>query len=189
MRKLKLQMQLSVDGYVAGPNGEMDWMTWNWGDDIKAYVKNLTAPVATIIMGRRLAEGFIPHWEAHVTNPETRDEFSTKMVETPKMVFTKTMHETIWDNTAIANGDLAAEVKALKRKEGGEIITYGGSSFAGALIKNNLIDEYHLFFNPAVIGTGMPIFNRLAGRLALQLVKAEQFDCGIAALCYKPAGR
>jgi len=189
MRKLKLQMQLSVDGYVAGPNGEMDWMTWNWGDDIKRYVKSLTAPVDTIIMGRRLAEGFIPHWKAYAANPETHDEFSAKMAETPKVVFTKTLHETVWDNTIIANGALAAEVNALKRKKGRDIITYGGSGFAGALIKNNLIDEYHLFFNPAVIGAGMPIFNMLAGRLALQLVKAEQFDCGIAVLCYKPTGR
>jgi len=188
MRKLKLQVQLSVDGYVAGPKGEMDWMTWNWGEDIKTYVKALTATVDTIIMGRKLAEGFIPHWKAYTANPETRDEFSAKMVATPKVVFTKTMQQSIWDNTTIA-ADLVEDVNAIKNKNGGDIITYGGSSFAGALIKNNLVDEYHLFFNPAVIGAGMPIFNMLDSRLVLQLVKAEQFDCGIAVLCYKPAGK
>jgi dihydrofolate reductase len=188
MRKLKLQMQLSVDGYAAGPNGEMDWMTWNWGDDIKNYVKDLTAPVDTIIMGRKLAEGFIPHWKAYLDKPETRDEFSAKMVNTTKVVFSKTMQQSNWDNTIIAH-DIVADVEELKNKPGGDIITYGGSSFAGALIKNNLVDEYHLFFNPAAIGTGMPIFNMLDSRLALQLANAEHFDCGIAVLCYNPAGK
>lgn len=188
MKKLKLQMQLSVDGYVAGPKGEMDWMTWNWGDDIKNYVKAITAPVDTIILGRKLAEGFIPHWKAYAENPQTTDEFGVKMVETPKMVFSKNMRDSIWNNTMVY-GDLVKDINDAKNKNGGDIIAYGGSSLAGALIKNNLVDEYHLFINPAVIGAGMPIFNMLGSRLALQLVKAEQFDCGIAVLCYRPAGR
>lgn len=186
MRKLKLQMQLSVDGYVAGPNGEMDWMTWNWGDDIKNYVKGITAPVDTIVLGRKLADGFIPHWKAYAENPQTQDEFGVKMVDTPKIVFSKTMQQSIWDNT-IVSADLVESINAARKKQGGDIMAYGGSSFAASLIKNNLVDEYHLFFNPAVIGTGLPIFNMLDGRLALQLIKAERFDCGIAVLCYTPA--
>jgi len=188
MRKLKLQMQLSVDGFVAGPNSEMDWMTWNWGDDIKDYVKGLTAPVDSIVMGRKLAEGFIPHWKAYVENPATKDEFSEKMVTAPKVVFTKTLNESKWDNTAIATGDIAEEIQAIKNQPGGDIITYGGSSFAAALIRHNLVDEYHLFINPAAIGKGMAIFNALDSRLSLKLVEAKQFDCGIAVLCYKPSG-
>ena len=61
MRKVKLQMQLSLDGYVAGVNGEMDWMSWNWDDELKKYVVELTEPVDCIILGRVLAQGFIPH--------------------------------------------------------------------------------------------------------------------------------
>lgn len=61
MRKVKLQMQVSLDGFVAGPNGEMDWMTWNWDDELKEYVMKLTDPVDCIILGRVLAQGFIPH--------------------------------------------------------------------------------------------------------------------------------
>lgn len=187
MRKLKLQMQLSVDGFVAGPNSEMDWMTWNWDDDIKGYVQSLTAPVDTIIMGRKLAEGFIPHWAALADNPATKDAFSEKMVNTPKVVFSKTLNGSPWNNTVIATGDITGEVKTLKNKPGSDIIVYGGSSFVGALIKHNLIDEYHLFVNPAAIGKGLPIFNGVDSRLNLQLDHAQKFDCGVAVLCYKPA--
>lgn len=77
---------MTVDGYIAGPNGEMDWMAWNWDDALKNYVTAITAPVDCIILGRKLAEGFIPHWAA---NPE--QEGADKMNNTAKVVFTKTL--------------------------------------------------------------------------------------------------
>ncbi|MCC8425378.1 dihydrofolate reductase family protein [Mucilaginibacter sp. UR6-11] len=187
MRKLKLQMQLSVDGYVAGPNGEMDWMSWGWGEDIKDYVRVITTPVDTIIMGRKLAEGFIPHWAGLMQNPETADEFTQKMVKTPKVVFSKTLRESGWENTVIATGDIAEEVKKLKAAEGGDIITYGGAGFASALIKAGLVDEYHLFINPAAIGNGIPIFKMLDKKLGFELAKIRAFEVGIVALHYTPA--
>ena len=70
MRKLKLQVQTSIDGFISGKNGEMDWMKFPWCDDIISYVKQLTEPVDTIILGRKLAEGFIPHWANVAKNPE-----------------------------------------------------------------------------------------------------------------------
>lgn len=178
---------MSLDGYVAGPKGEMDWMSWGWGDDIKTYVKDLNGPVDTIIMGRKLAEGFIPHWAALVQTPEGNDEFSRKMVDTPKVVFSKTLTESTWDNTAIATGNLVEEVKKLKAVKGGDMITYGGAGFASSLIKAGLVDEYYLFVNPAAIGNGMPIFKLLNGKLALKLVQAHPFEVGIVALKYVPA--
>jgi dihydrofolate reductase len=187
MRKLKLQMQLSIDGYVAGPNGEMDWMEWGWGDDIKQYVYDFTNPVDTILIGRKLAEGFILHWEGLMKNPETADEFSKKMANTHKVVCTKTLQTSPWENTDLATGDLAAEVKKLKAMEGGDIITYGGAAFASALVNTRLIDEYYLFINPTAIGNGMPIFKQLEDKLKLKLVKAQAFEAGIVALFYVPA--
>ena len=73
MRKLKLQMQQTVNGFVGGPNGEMDWMDMNWGDDINQYVTALTEPVDTIVMGRKLAEGFIPYWADAAAQPGAPD--------------------------------------------------------------------------------------------------------------------
>lgn len=179
-------MQLSVDGYVAGPNGEMDWMSWGWGDDIKAYVKNLHEPVDTIVMGRKLAEGFIPHWAAAVQAADA-DEFTHLMVDTPKIVFSKTLTHSDWENTDLATGDLVEEIKKLKANAGGDLVTYGGAGFASALINAGLVDDYHLFINPAAIGNGMPIFKMLDNKLGLKLVKAQPFEVGIVSLNYVPA--
>ncbi|MFD0793230.1 dihydrofolate reductase family protein [Mucilaginibacter litoreus] len=183
MRKLKLQMQLSVDGFVAGPNGEMDWITWNWSDDIKAYVQEVTEPVDTILLGRVLAEGFIPVWKERSADPSA-DAFTHKMVNAPKLVFTKTLTAHGWENTTLATGDIVEEVTKLKNADGGDIVAYGGARFAASLIKYNLIDEYHFFINPTVIGKGMSIFNALDTKLSLKLERAQQFECGISLLKY-----
>ncbi len=177
-------MQLSVDGYVAGPNGEMDWMTMGWGDDIKNYIIALTEPVDTILIGRKLAEGFIPHWSALMENPETADIFTQKMANTHKVVFSKTLTASAWDNTDLATGHLVEEVKKLKAMDGGDIITYGGAGFTSSLIKAGLIDEYHLFINPAALGDGMSIFRGLEDRLNLKLVKSQVFESDIVIFYY-----
>ena len=70
MRKLKLQVQMSVDGFISGPNGEMDWMTFDWDDELKACVTEITTPIDCIVLGRKLAQGFIPHWAAVAANPD-----------------------------------------------------------------------------------------------------------------------
>jgi dihydrofolate reductase len=185
MRKLKLQMQLSIDGFVAGPNSEMDWMSWNWGDDIKAYVREITDSSDCMLLGGHMPAGFIPYWETVAANPEDPQyEFGVKMVNTPKVVFSKTIEKSIWNNTVLAKGDISDEVNQLKAQPGNDIITYGGANFAANLIKYNLIDEYHLFINPTAIGKGMAIFNELEGKLNLKLVKATAFECGIVVLCY-----
>ena len=91
-RRLKLQVQMSVDGYIAGPNGEMDWMVWDRDDKIKKYVDELTKPVDTILLGRKMTDGFISHWTDASSKPD--DEayaFAKKMVDTPKIVFSKTV--------------------------------------------------------------------------------------------------
>ena len=187
MRKLKLQVQMTVDGFISGQNGEMDWMTFPWTNDIIEYVREITEPVDTIILGRKLAEGFIPHWENVVQDPNNPEyEGGLKYTSTPKIVFTKTMDKSIWKNTEIANGELVEEVINLKNKAGKDIIVYGGGTFVSALIKNKLIDELHLFVNPFAIGNGMPIFKELTSMQKFNVVNVKKFDCGIIALIYKP---
>lgn len=187
MRKLKLQVQMSVDGYMAGPNGEMDFMEWNWDDELKQYVTDITEPVDCIILGRKLAEGFIPHWAAVAANPD-HPEFTAgkKFTDTPKVVFTKTLDKPEWDNTVLAKGSLVDEITKLKKQDGNDIIAYGGAAFVSALIKQELIDEFYLFINPTAIGNGMTIFKELDSKQNLTLVKSTSFDCGIVVLNYKP---
>ena len=186
MRKVKLQMQLSMDGFVAGPNGEMDWMTWSWGDDIKKYVNDLTEPVDTILLGGHMPEGFIGHWKTVAENPADEGHaFGKKMYDTHKVVFTKRMTESKWENTVLAKGDISDEVNNLKNQQGSDIIAYGGANFVSNLIKYNLIDEYQLFINPVIVGNGMAIFKNVTEKLSLKLVKATPFSCGIVALVYE----
>ena len=186
MRNLKLQVQMTVDGYIAGPNGEMDFMVWNWDDELKQYVNEITEPVDCIILGRKLAEGFIPYWASVAANPDDV-EFTSgkKFTDTHKVVFTKTLDKSEWDNTVLAKGDLVDEITKLKKQDGNDIIAYGGATFVSALIKHRLIDEFHLFINPTAIGQGMTIFKDLNGKQNLTLVKSRSFDCGIVVLNYE----
>ena len=190
MRKLKLQMQVSADGYCAGPNGELDWMTWTWDDKLEAYGSKLTESIDTILLGRKMADGFISHWAKVAVDTKNREaHFAKQMVDAHKVVFTKTLNTSDpmvarWENTVLAKGDLVEEVNRLKNKEGKDIIVYGGSNFVSNLIRHNLIDEYHLFINPTALGSGkgLPVFTE---RKKLSLVKAESFACGIVVLQYK----
>ena len=189
MRKLKLQVQMTVDGFVAGPNGEMDWMIENDGDPaIEAYVNALTDTSDTILLGRNMTEEFVHYWTDVVNNKPESPEFSfaQKMVNTPKVVFTKTMAASPWANTVLAKGDLTQEITRLKAQAGKDILVYGGAAFVSSLIKADLIDEFHLCINPVVIGSGMSIFTKLTDKQTLILVEATSFDCGTVVLHYKP---
>jgi dihydrofolate reductase len=186
-RKLKLQVQMSIDGYICGPNGELDFMVWDWDDELKQYVTALTEPVDCIVLGRKLAEGFIPHWAGVAANPDDPEHSAgVKFAETHKVVFTKTLAESAWENTALAKGSLVDEIAKLKKQAGQDIIAYGGATFVSALIKHGLIDEFHLFINPTAIGNGMAIFKELERKQNLTLVKSTSFDCGIVVLHYEP---
>ncbi len=130
MRKLKLQIQLSIDGFISGPNGEMDWMIWNWDDKLKDFVTKITESTDTIVLGRKLAEGFIPHWKSN------KDlEGAEKINNSKKIVFTKTLANSEWENTILEKGDLTEKIRELKSSTGNDIIAYGGGEFVSSLIK------------------------------------------------------
>ena len=187
MRKLKLQVQMTVDGYVGGRNGEMDWVLFNWDEALTQYVIDLTNAMDCIVMGRKLAEGFIPYWASVAANPEDPQVAAGKtFTDTPKVVFSRTLEEFPWANATLAKGDLVAEITKLKAQPGKDIIAYGGAEFVAGLIKHGLIDELHLFVNPAAIGQGLSIFQALEGKQALALKHAQAFDCEIVLLCYTP---
>ncbi len=176
-------MNLSIDGFVAGPSGEMDWMVWDWDDGVKNYVSDLTDSIDTIIMGRKMAGGFMSHWEnAVATQEDPNRPFGKKMVDTPKVVFSKTIQVSPWKNTRMANGDLSQEIDHLKNQPGKGVMAYGGAEFVSSLIRANLIDELHLLIQPVAIGRGLPIF---VSRTNLKLAGVKKFDCGIVLHLYE----
>lgn len=184
MRKLKLQMQITVDGFVAAPDGQLDWMTWNWDDRLKDYVTALTAPVGTILLGRKMTDGFVKHWESVSAKPDHPEvESARKFVDTPKVVFTKTLETSQWKNTVLAKGDLASEIGKLKAQaSGGDIIVYGGATFVSSLAEQGLIDELNFFVNPVAIGNGLRVFTRTT---RLSLITSTAYPCGIVVSTYR----
>jgi dihydrofolate reductase len=107
MRTLKLQMQITADGYVAGPQGQLDWMTWSMDAPLLAFINELTDSSDTILLGRKMTQGFINYWESVVDKPESPDfAFARKMVRIPKVVFSKTVQRIDGKNVRVENGDL-----------------------------------------------------------------------------------
>lgn len=194
MRKLKLQVQITVDGYVGGPNGDHDWRTWNWDDALKAFAYPLRDVCDTILLGRKTAEVFIPHFEQtvndlHASNSDKaldeRFAYAHRMVNMPKIVFSKTIRTFDGKNVSVENGDLVTAIKDLKSKEGKDMIVYGGAAFVSSLIREGLIDEFNLFVNPVMIGKGLRIFDLLEHRQKLSLISATAYACGISVLVFK----
>lgn len=187
MRKLKLQVQMSIDGFVStGPNDEQHWVTWAW-EEIRSYVLELFDSADTILIGRKLAVDYIPYWEDVNTKPDdTMHEVAERIVRARKVVFTKTLDRSEWNNTDLATGDLLEEVAKLKRQPGKDLIVYGGSSFVSALIAAGLIDEFHLFVNPVAIGHGGAIFYGLKQYRPLELKNSIVYKSGIVLLHYEP---
>lgn len=186
MRKIKLQMQLSLDGFTSGTEGEMDWLIPDWDNIIKEYVADLTNSADTFMMGRFTGEGMAVYWPTVPTNPESTEEekwMADKLNCSTKIVFSRRATHINWNNVRIAN-DIVEEVKELKKEPGKDIIIYGGARIVSSFIRENLIDEYHLFINPVIIGGGKPIFNNVKEKLKLKLAKTTQTSTGIVILHY-----
>ena len=182
---------MSIDGFVStGPNDEQHWVTWAW-EEIRPHVLGLFDTADTVLIGRKLAIDYIPYWQEVNTRPDDpMYEVAQRIVAAKKIVFTKTLDNTHpvtngWNNTELAKGKLAEEIKNLKKQSGKDLIVYGGNSFVSALIKEGLVDDFHLFVNPVALGHGEPIFNQLENFKQLKLKKSIVYDCGIVLLNYE----
>lgn len=189
MRKLILQIQISVDGYIADENGNVDWLIWPWTEEwtwdpkLRQYFYDLKDSIDTVLLSRKMAqEGFINHW-SQVANKSSNPQsvFAKKISEAKKIVFSRTLKKSEWDNAVLAKEDFIKEINTLKAQQGKDIIVYGGATFVSSLIDANLIDEFYLFINPTSLGKGLSIFK---DRHKLNLVEARSFECGVAVLKY-----
>ncbi|HEY4133216.1 MAG TPA: dihydrofolate reductase family protein [Gemmatimonadaceae bacterium] len=181
MRKLKLQVQMTVDGFVGGPKGELDWMTRGTDQGVIDAIIQITDSSDTILLGRGMTDGFIKYWESVPTDSPEYD-FAKRMVNTPKIVFSKTVKHVDGKNVSVENGDLVEAVTRLKNQPGKDIIVYGGATFVRNLIANRLIDELNIFVNPVAIGDGLRIFGQ---RTELVLVKSTGYGNGEVVNTYR----
>jgi dihydrofolate reductase len=187
MRKLKFQINMTLDGFVAGPDGQLDWM-WIPGkrDDTSFQrVIDLADTCDTILMGRKMTPGFINHWENVVDNqPDSAEHgLAQRMVNMRKIAFSRTQTAMTGRNLEVENGDMVTAVQALKKAPGKDIMVYGGASFASSLISENLIDEYYIFVNPVAIGKGLSIFKE---QKILELVDSVAYKNGKVLNTYRP---
>ncbi len=188
MRKVILFMHVSVDGFVCGPNDEMDWVTMN-DDKIGEYlIPELQKTVDTMLVGRVLYQGFQQYWPTVPENPNSPPEmveFAHWMINTPKVVFSNTLKELDWTNSRLATADPATTVRLMKQERGGDMVIFGGASLAAHFVKNNLVDEYRIKLEPIVLGEGKSLYQEIKERIKLKLVRCKSFDSGVTGIYYE----
>lgn len=201
MRELILKMSMSLDGFVAGPAGEVEWM-FSGDQQAIAWSVEMVANASLHIMGSRTFRDMASFW------PTATGVFAPPMNEIPKAVFSKQGAAILkdagtstgearsgplqpgaesWRDATVASGDLAGDIAALKAGNGKPIIAHGGASFARSLIAAELIDQYVLLVHPVVLGRGMPIFADVATPRRLNLISTTAFPKGAVAQIYRPA--
>lgn len=179
-------MHVSLDGYVAGPNGEMDWITVN--EDIFDYAGRRTNEADTALYGRVTYEMMEGYWPtaADGPNPSKHDiEHSAWYNKVQKVVLSRTLQGQDLPNTIIISNQIADHINALKQGEGKEIIIFGSPSAAHALMQEDLIDDYWLFVNPVLLGKGIHLFNGIKQTTKLDLKESNRFDSGVVCLHYE----
>lgn len=180
-------MQMTIDGFVAGPNGELDWM-WISGERDEAVfqkVIELADSCDTILLGSKMTPGFVEYWENVVDNQPNSPEqpLAQRMVGMRKIAFSRTQTDITGRNLEVENGDLTATVQALKKQPGKDMMVYGGAGFVSSLISLNLIDEYYIFRNPVAIGNGLTIFKE---QKQLKLESSVAYESGKVVEKYVP---
>lgn len=184
MRKLKLQMHLSLDNYVNMEEGGKDF---KWDREVINFCVENLEDVDTILLGRKTADELIPFWDEVAANPAHEDfALGKRISEIPKLVFSNSVLRSQWKNARIVKGNFSNEVLNLKISIGKNILVYGGASFAAYLVQNNLVDEFYFLLNPFCLGKGATIFKKDEGVQTFTFVKSKPFPCGTILLNYKP---
>lgn len=179
MRNVTLIMTASIDGYVCGPDGMATGNTTE-SSQIKHWKLARIRQAGAHLMGRVTYEEMASFW------PSSKDDYAAPMNEIPKVVFSKTLAKAEWPTSTIANGNLEDEIAALKAHPGGELIVWGGASFAQAMARANLIDEYVIIKRPIAYGSGKPLFRDLKETLELKTLAVTAFDDGKSLNIYAP---
>lgn len=181
MRKVVLGMQVSLDGFVATEDGELDWAMAHFEPGLLAAIHERLSKLDVVLMGRHNYEEQAATWP-HVPN----DPIGEVMNSVDKIVFSTTLEDVEWANSRLADGAPDEVIARLKSEEGGEIGVSGGAAFASQLAASGLIDEFTLAVHPVVLGKGLPLF---VAPMDLDLLDSVRFATGVTLNTYRPAVR
>ncbi|HTS54053.1 MAG TPA: dihydrofolate reductase family protein [Burkholderiales bacterium] len=184
MKKVIFQMSVSLDGYVEGPNNEIDWHLMD--DEFNAYAVEMLDASDVLIMGRRTYELMAGYWPTAADNdPVVKD----RMNSTPKLVFSRTLKKVEWQNSRLATGSIADEVARLKQVPGDGLLPVGGSELATSFLEQGLMDELRIVLTPILLGEGKPVFDGIKKRYPLRLLSTKEFKSGNVVVIYEPTLR
>ncbi len=190
MRRLIVSNLMSLDGFVSGPNGELDWFVkkgFPMNTEFGEYCRELIKSVGTILLGRRTYEEFVSYWPEATDNEPVITE---RMNHVPKVVFSTTLSKVTWGkwgNIGLIREKASEAVTRMKQEPGKDLVIYGSATLVSSLMKDDLIDEYQIFLQPVVLGNGRPEFKNLDQRYELELTDSKQFKSGAVALYYRQA--
>ncbi|HEY1541718.1 MAG TPA: dihydrofolate reductase family protein [Xanthobacteraceae bacterium] len=191
MRDLILKMHLSLDGFVGGADGGIQWI-FGSDQEAKAWTVEFISKAGLHIMGSRTFQAMAAYW------PTSTEMFAPPMNQIPKAVFSRQGPAILrnvataagaesWAKAYVASGDLAEEIAKLKAQEGKPIIAHGGATFARSLVAQGLVDEFALLVHPVALGKGLPVFSDLSAPTRLKLMSSKAFPGGAVAQIYRAA--
>jgi dihydrofolate reductase len=186
MRNLIFFMHTSLDGFVAGPNGEMNWIKVD--DEMFDFVATMTDQADTALYGRVTYEMMQSYWPNAGEQPNASKhdiEHSAWYNKVSKVVLSTTISEKGLDNTTVISDQLADNINKIKQQGGKNILIFGSPGASQSLLNQGLIDEFWLFVNPIILGQGMPLFKDINGTTTLKLVASKTFGCGVIGLHYE----
>ncbi|GCE49963.1 dihydrofolate reductase [Thermosporothrix hazakensis] len=189
MRKIITTTWISLDGKVAGPNGEMDWVGESYDKAMGLYESEFVRSADTLLLGRVTYQSFAGSWPYVPDNPnasEEEKEYARQLTALEKIVFSRTLEKAEWNNSRLVREVNADEIRQLKQGPGRNIIVYGSISLIQALTELGLIDEYQILVHPVVLGGGKPLFPESKNRVKLQLVETKTHPSGVVLLTYQP---
>jgi len=185
MRKIVLSLHTTLDGFVGGPNGEMDWIKVD--EEIFDVVGTFTGEADTALYGRVTYEMMEGYWPTAADQPNATKhdkEHSEWYSRVDKVVLSRTLRSEGLNKVSCISGNILNEINSLKQQTGKNILMFGSPSAAHSLMEHNLIDEYWLFINPIILGKGIPVFANIREQIKLKLVTTKAFSSGVTALNY-----
>lgn len=185
MRKIIVSMNVTLDGFMAGANGELDWHFPMWSEEMSVYICDQLGKTDTILLGRVSYERMAGYWPKK-TFEGVELEYADMMNNHTKIVFSQTLDSVNWQNTILVRGDISTQVQKMKQSPGKDMIIYGSSSIVQSFIQEGLIDEFQIWVHPVFIQNGVPMFRDMEENIYLQFIRTRSFRSGVVILYYKP---